>query len=55
MVVTGVGATVAEARDAANGLAKKVLVPNARYRRDIGDRLIARDLARVEALGLLED
>ena len=55
MVATGLGATVAEARDAANALAKKVLVPNARYRRDIGDRVIARDLARVEALGLLDE
>jgi hypothetical protein len=31
-----------------------VLVPNARYRRDIGRRLIEGDLARVEALGLLD-
>ena len=29
------------------------LIPNVRYRRDIGDRLIAGDFQRVEALGLL--
>ena len=54
MVVTGNGATIVEARDAANELARKVLVPNARYRRDIGDRVAGSDFARVEALGLLD-
>jgi phosphoribosylamine--glycine ligase len=54
MVVTGIGETIAEARDAANALARKVRVPNARYRLDIGDRLIAGEYARVEALGLLD-
>jgi hypothetical protein len=29
-------------------------VPSLRYRRDIGDRLIGGDYARVEALGLLD-
>jgi phosphoribosylamine--glycine ligase len=54
MVVTGIGETIAEARDGANALARKVRVPNARYRLDIGDRLIAGDYARVEALGFLD-
>ena len=54
MVVTGTGETILEARDAANALARKVRVPNARYRLDIGDGLIAGDYARVEALGLLD-
>lgn len=54
MVVTGVGASVASAQTSANLLADRVLVPNARYRRDIGRRLIEGDLARVEALGLLD-
>jgi len=35
-------------------LADRVLIPNVRYRRDIGERLIARDYARVERLGLLD-
>jgi phosphoribosylamine--glycine ligase len=53
MVVTGTGATVGEARDNANQLAGHVIIPNARYRRDIGDRLIAGELERVIRLGLL--
>jgi phosphoribosylamine---glycine ligase len=38
----------------ANRLADRVLIPNIRYRRDIGDRLIAGECARVEKLGLLD-
>jgi phosphoribosylamine--glycine ligase len=53
MVVTGIGATVAEARDGANELAERVIIPNARYRRDIGDKLISQDLDQVRRLGLL--
>ena len=30
-------------------------VPNLRYRRDIGDRLIAGDLAKIEAMGHFDD
>jgi phosphoribosylamine--glycine ligase len=52
-VVTGTGATIAAARTSAYALADRVLVPDLRFRRDIGDKLIAGDLARVEALGLL--
>ena len=55
MVVTGVGATITSARDRANSLADRVIIPTARYRRDIGNRLIGGDFARVEALGLLAD
>jgi phosphoribosylamine-glycine ligase len=55
MVVTGTGATIPVSQAAAYALADRVLVPKARYRRDIGDKLSARDLARVEALGLLGD
>ena len=54
MVVTGVGGSVASAQQHANRLADRVLVPNVRYRRDIGARLIERDLARIEELGLLD-
>ena len=54
LVVTGVGQTIEAARDAANVLANKVIVANARYRRDIGARLIEGEFAQVEALGLLD-
>ena len=53
MVVTGVGASVAAARAAAYERAGRVMIPSVRYRLDIGDRLIARELATVERLGLL--
>ena len=45
------GETIEAARDAANALADKVVVPNARYRRDIGTRLIEGDFAQLEAWG----
>jgi phosphoribosylamine---glycine ligase len=54
LVVTGTGQTIEAARDAANALAAKVVVANARYRQDIGTRLIEGELARVEALGLFD-
>jgi phosphoribosylamine--glycine ligase len=54
MVVTGVGSTVESAQRRANGLAERVFIPNVRYRKDIGSRLIARDFARVERLGLFD-
>jgi hypothetical protein len=53
MVVTGGGATISLAQQRANGLAERVLLPNLRYRRVSGDRLISGDYARVEKLGLL--
>jgi phosphoribosylamine---glycine ligase len=54
LVVTGTGETIAIARDAAAALADKVMVMNGRYRRDIGDKLIAGDFPRVTELGLLD-
>lgn len=54
MVVTGVGDSIASAQQRANSLADRVLIPNVRYRRDIGDRLMAGDYARVEKLRLLD-
>jgi phosphoribosylamine---glycine ligase len=54
MVATGVGEDIATAQLRANRLADRVLIPNIRYRRDIGDRLIAGEFARVERLGLLD-
>jgi phosphoribosylamine--glycine ligase len=55
MVVTGVAPTIAAARDEAYARAARVAIPNVRYRLDIGDRLIAGDFVRLEALGLLGD
>ncbi|MDB5394315.1 MAG: phosphoribosylamine--glycine ligase [Rhodospirillales bacterium] len=55
MVVTGTGPTIRAAQRNAYDLTARVFVPNLRYRCDIGDNLIARDFARVEALGLLDD
>jgi phosphoribosylamine--glycine ligase len=54
MVATGVGDSISAAQERANRLADRVLIPNIRYRRDIGDRLMARDFARVEKLGLFD-
>ena len=54
LVVTGTGETVKAARDAANKLADKVIIPNARFRRDIGTRLIEGELREVEELGLFD-
>jgi phosphoribosylamine--glycine ligase len=53
MVVTGTGAEVLEARDAALARARKVVVPNMRYRIDIGDRLVREDRAKLVELGWL--
>ena len=55
MVVTGVAPSIATAREAANRLATRIVIPNVRYRCDIGSRLIAGDFVRVEALGLLDE
>ena len=53
MVVTGTGDTIESARDRANVLAGRIVIPNVRYRRDIGDRLIAGEMSYVQKLGLL--
>ena len=52
-VVTGIGGTVAEARDAAYANASKVHAPNMRYRLDIGETLINGDLQRLANWGWL--
>lgn len=52
MVVTGVGADVGAAKAEAYANLGKVFTPHARYRLDIGDRLIARDHAELIRLGL---
>jgi phosphoribosylamine--glycine ligase len=52
MVVTGTGRSIAEAQKDAYRLARRVVVPNLRYRNDIGDKLIARDYETIESMGL---
>jgi phosphoribosylamine--glycine ligase len=54
MVVTGTGNSIARAQQRAIALAEKVFIPNVRYRKDIGSRLIAGDFQQVEKLGLLD-
>jgi len=53
MVATGTGNTVERAQQQAYALTRKVVVPNLRYRTDIGDKFLARDRATLQALGLL--
>ena len=52
-VATGVGATVQQANDEALRVARGVVVPNLRYRQDIGDRVAREDLARLRRWGWL--
>lgn len=52
-VATGAGDSVEDARERAYALARKVVVPNLRYRNDIGDRVIKHDLASLVTLGFL--
>jgi phosphoribosylamine---glycine ligase len=54
MVATAAAGSIETARRKAGELADKVIVPNVRYRRDIGSGLIAGDFGFVEALGLLD-
>ena len=55
MVVTGTGPTIEDAQRAAYARAGRIIIPNMRYRLDIGDRLAARDYSGVDRLGLLGD
>lgn len=53
LVVTGRGNDVAAARGAAYRLVDRTVVPNVRYRADIGSRFIERDAAILTRLGYL--
>ena len=53
MVVTGTGPTVPEAQHAATARARNVIAPNLRWRTDIGDRFIAGEGEKLQALGWL--
>ncbi|MBY0338515.1 MAG: hypothetical protein K2X11_18015 [Acetobacteraceae bacterium] len=52
-IVTGTGPSVAAARDAAAARARNVVVPELRWRADIGARFEAGEGARLRALGWL--
>jgi phosphoribosylamine--glycine ligase len=54
MVATATAKTIEDARNKAGALADKVVVPNLRYRRDIGSNLIERDFRLVENLDLFD-
>lgn len=54
MVITGVGNTIEDARHAAYDRVDKVVIPNGRYRSDIGLRLIEHDWATLRSLGWVE-
>lgn len=53
LVATGRGADVATAQRHAYGLLDRTMVPNARYRTDIGNRFIGHDAAALVRLGYL--
>ena len=54
-VVTGVGETIEAARESAYRIVKKIVIPSARYRNDIGEKLIREDLATLKKLGWLTE
>ena len=54
LVVTGTGDTIETARRNAYSVADDVFIPNMRYRRDIGDALIAGNLGRLNTLGFFK-
>ena len=53
MVVTGTGATVPLAQAAATARARNVVIPNLRWRTDIGDRFLHGEGQRLQSLGWL--
>jgi phosphoribosylamine---glycine ligase len=54
MVATGAADSIDTARFKAIELADRVIIPNIRYRRDIGSDLAARDYAAVQSLDLID-
>lgn len=54
MVVTGVASTISRAKSAAYDRLARIVVPDGRFRLDIGDRLMGGDFQRLEQLGLLD-
>jgi phosphoribosylamine--glycine ligase len=54
MVATGTGSTIRAAQKSAYDLAQRLVVPNLRYRLDIGDKLATIDFDNLAQLGLFE-
>ena len=52
-VATGAGDSLAAARQNAQAMARQVVMPNLRYRNDIGQKLIDSDFAALRRLGYL--
>ncbi len=52
MVVTGIADSIEAARSTAYARVRKVVIPNSRYRNDVGVRLIEQDLSEMRRLGL---
>jgi phosphoribosylamine--glycine ligase len=52
-VATGIGSTVPAASEEAYRIARKVVVPNLRYRSDIGERVARHDWEKLRTLGWL--
>jgi phosphoribosylamine--glycine ligase len=50
-VVTGTGDTIENARKNAYRVVKKIVIPNSRYRDDIGEKLIREDFESLRKLG----
>jgi phosphoribosylamine--glycine ligase len=50
-VVTGRGNTVETARENAYRVVSKIVIPNARYRNDIGNRVMSESLPELQRLG----
>lgn len=53
-VANGVGNNVEEASSKAYELARKIVVPNLRYRNDIGGRVIAKGMTGLRNLGYID-
>jgi phosphoribosylamine--glycine ligase len=53
MVVTGLGSTIEESRRAAYERVGKVVIPNMRYRHDIGLNLVNHDWEKLQQLGIV--
>ncbi|WP_043358670.1 hypothetical protein [Belnapia sp. F-4-1] len=54
MIVTGTGATVPEAQEAARARARNVIAPELRWRADIGERFLQGEGDRLRALGWID-
>ena len=54
LVATAVSETIEAASARACELADRIIVPNVRYRRDIGSKLAEKDFRSIEGLGLLD-